>query len=560
MDESKSGNRVWLNEYPNGVPAEINLNEHRSLSALLEESFTRYASRTAFECMGAKLSYAELDQLSAQFAGYLSGELGLKRGDRVAVMMPNTLQYPVAMFGILRAGFVVVNVNPLYTPRELEHQLHDSGARAIVIMENFCTTLQKVIAKLHLDAVITTQIGDLHGFPKASLINFVVKRVKKMVPDWSIPGTLSLKTALVRGARHRVPPVALDHDDLAFLQYTGGTTGLSKGAQLTHGNILGNVLQIQAWIQPAVGDIKEPITIITALPLYHIFALTVNCLTFMAQGGCNLLIPNPRDMKAFVAELRSHRFHCLTGVNTLFNGLLNYPDFAKVDFSHLKLAVGGGAAVLQATAERWLKLTGVAIGEGYGLTEASPVVCFTPLNKLEWNGTIGVPMPSTDVSIRGENNEILGLDQPGELCVKGPQVMTGYWQRPEETAAVFTEDGYLRTGDIATIDPHGYLRIVDRKKDMILVSGFNVFPNEIESTVAMMPGVLECACIGVPDERSGEAVKVFVVRKDPRLSEDDIRKHCREELTGYKVPRYIEFRNELPKSNIGKILRKELRN
>ncbi len=553
-----AGEKIWLKEYPPGVAAEVDVNEYSSIADLLEKSIERYRNLVAYECMGVEFTYDDLDRNSQDFASYLQNVLGLNKGDRVAVMMPNLLQYPIAIFGILRAGLVVVNVNPLYTPRELEHQLIDSGARAIVIVENFCSTLQQVVEKTPLETVITTQLGDMHPFPKNLLVNAVVKYRKKMVPKWEIPGTVPLRAALVRGKAQLYHRVELTHQDTAFLQYTGGTTGLSKGAQLLHGNIVANISQMKAWMNVLNDPGKE--CVITALPLYHIFALSVNCLIFLAIGGKSVLIPNPRDMPGFVAELKRHRFTAFTGVNTLFNGLLNTPGFDEIDFSTVKMTVGGGTAVQQAVAEQWQKRTGVGLTEGYGLTETSPGVSFSPLNKPGWNGTIGIPLPSTDVSLRDDDNNVVALGEPGELCVKGPQVMVGYWQKPEENAKVFTVDGYLKTGDVAVMDENGYLKIVDRKKDMILVSGFNVYPNEIEGVVAMHPGVLECACIGIPDDKTGEAVKVFVVRKDPALTAESLREHCKQQLTGYKVPKHFEFIEALPKTPVGKILRKELRN
>jgi long-chain acyl-CoA synthetase len=549
--------RIWLSQYMQGVPSDIDPSAYASLAQLLEQSCDRFRDLPAFDNMGVTLSYDDADRLSQDFASYLQNVLGLNKGDRVAVMMPNLLQYPISVFGILRAGMVVVNVNPLYTPRELEHQLKDSAARAIVIIENFCCTLQEVIDKVPLEAVITTQVGDLAPFPKSLLTNLVVKRVKKMVPAWNIPGTIPFRTALARGKAQPYHRVTLTHEDIAFLQYTGGTTGLSKGATLTHGNMVSNLIQMHAWIGPMLAEGKD--IVITALPLYHIFALTVNCLLFVRVGGKNVLITNPRDMAGFVKELGRHKFTAFTGVNTLFNGLLNTPGFEAVDFSALKFTVGGGAAVQQAVAEKWRKVTGVALTEGYGLSETSPGVCFSPLDKPDWNGTIGVPLPSTWVSLRDDDNKVAPVGQAGELCVKGPQVMRGYWQKPEENAKVFTADGYLRTGDVAVMDERGYFKIVDRKKDMILVSGFNVYPNEIENVVALHPGVLEAACVGVPDDKTGEAVKVFVVKKDTALTVETLREHCKQNLTGYKVPKLIEFRDSLPKSNVGKILRRELR-
>ena len=555
---SASAEKIWLKEYPPGVPAEVDIHEYASIADLLEKSIELYRNLVAYECMGVEFTYDDLDRNSQDFASYLQNVLGLNKGDRVAVMMPNLLQYPVAIFGILRAGLVVVNVNPLYTPRELEHQLIDSGSRAIVIVENFCSTLQQVLAKTPIETVITTQLGDMHPFPKNLLVNAVVKYRKKMVPKWNIQGTVPLRAALARGKAQLYHRVALTHQDTAFLQYTGGTTGLSKGAQLLHGNIVANISQMKAWMNVLNDPGKE--CVITALPLYHIFALSVNCLIFISIGGKSILIPNPRDMPGFVAELKRHRFTAFTGVNTLFNGLLHTPGFDEIDFSAVKMTVGGGTAVQQAVAEQWQKRTGTGLTEGYGLTETSPGVSFSPLNKPGWNGTIGVPLPSTDVSLRDDDNNVVALGEPGELCVKGPQVMVGYWQKPDENAKVFTVDGYLKTGDVAVMDENGYLKIVDRKKDMILVSGFNVYPNEIEGVVAMHSGVLECACIGIPDDKTGEAVKVFVVKKDPALTAESLREHCKQQLTGYKVPKQFEFIAALPKTPVGKILRKELRN
>jgi len=551
------GERIWLGGYMKGVPSDIDSSVYASLAQVLETSCDQFRDLPAFENMGVVLSYDDVDRLSQDFASYLQNVLGLNKGDRVALMMPNLLQYPIAVFGVLRAGMVVVNVNPLYTPRELEHQLKDSAARAIVIIENVCNTLQEVIDKVPLEAVITTQVGDLFAFPKSLITNFAVKRVKKLVPAWNIPGTVPFRTALARGKAQPYHRVTLTHEDVAFLQYTGGTTGLSKGATLTHGNMVSNLVQMHAWIGPKLTEGKD--IVVTALPLYHIFALTVNCLLFLRVGAKNILIANPRDMAGFVKELAASKFTAFTGVNTLFNGLLNTPAFAEVDFKALKFTVGGGAAVQQAVAEKWQKVTGVALTEGYGLSETSPGVCFSPLDKPEWNGSIGIPLPSTYVSLRDDDDKLVEIGKPGELCVKGPQVMRGYWNKPEENAKAFTPDGYLRTGDVAVMNDKGYFKIVDRKKDMILVSGFNVYPNEIENVVALHPGVLETACIGVPDDKSGEAVKVFVVKKDPGLTVEALREHCKQNLTGYKVPKLIEFRESLPKSPVGKILRRELR-
>ena len=549
--------KIWLKSYPPGVPAEIDVNEFRSLGDLFDRSVKRFADKTAYVCMGKAITYAELDAASARFGAFLQRDLGLPKGTRVALMMPNVLQYPIAMFGALRAGYTIVNVNPLYTARELEHQLKDSGAEAIVILENFAHTLEQVRAQVPIRHVIVTSLGELLGFPKGAIVNFVVRRVRKLVPPWTLDGHLSFGDALARGAAHALQPVEVGHEDAAFLQYTGGTTGVAKGAVLTHRNIVANLQQAHAWISPVVTEGRE--IIITALPLYHIFSLTANCLTFIKIGATNVLIPNPRDIPGFIKELAKHRFTVITGVNTLFNALLNNPEFAKLDFSSLRVALGGGMAVQQAVAEKWKKVTGVALVEAYGLTETSPAVTINPLDLKAFNHSIGLPISSTEVSIRDDDGIEQAIGQRGELCVRGPQVTPGYWNRPEETRRVFTADGFLRTGDIAVIDDKGFVTLVDRKKDMILVSGFNVYPNEVEDIVANHPGVLEVAAIGVPDERSGEAVKVFVVRKDPALTAEALIAHCRENLTGYKVPHHVEFRDELPKSNVGKILRRELR-
>ncbi len=549
--------KIWLKSYPPGIPAEIDVNEFRSLGDLFEQGVRKFSERTAYTNMGRSISYAELDRLTAQFAGYLQGELGLKKGARVALMMPNLLQYPVAMFGALRAGCTVVNVNPLYTARELEHQLRDSGAETIVIVENFAHTLERVLPELRVSNVVVTSLGEMLGFPKSLIVNLVVRHVKKMVPAWSLPGCVRFSEALEKGGRHALRPVDVGHEDIAYLQYTGGTTGVAKGAVLTHGNIIANLQQAHAWIGPFLSEGNE--IIITALPLYHIFSLTANCLTFFKIGATNVLITNPRDIPGFVKEMSKHRFTVITGVNTLFNALLNHPEFEKLDFSGLRFALGGGMAVQQAVAEKWGKVTGQPLIEAYGLTETSPAVTINPLDLPEFNHSIGLPISSTEVSIRDDSGKEVAFGQPGELCVRGPQVMREYWNRPEETERVFTEDRFLRTGDIATIDDAGFVRIVDRKKDMILVSGFNVFPNEVEDVVASHPGVLEVAAVGVPDERSGEAVKLFVVRKDPGLTDEAVIAHCKENLTAYKVPHLIEFRDELPKTNVGKILRRMLR-
>ncbi|MEI2772124.1 MAG: long-chain-fatty-acid--CoA ligase [Candidatus Competibacter sp.] len=550
--------KIWLKEYPPGVPAEIDLNEFTSVKDILEKSCQRFADSPAYSNMGVTLRYRDIDRLSRDFAAFLQG-LGLDKRDRVAIMMPNVLQYPVALFGVLRAGMVVVNVNPLYTPRELEHQLNDSGAAVIVIVENFAHTLQQVLDKTMVKTVVMTQLGDLFPFPKRTLVNFVVKYLKKRVPAWKIPAAVPFRRALRAGAGQTLTDVPLNRNDLAFLQYTGGTTGVSKGAMLTHGNLVANLQQASAWLSSVSIPGKE--IIVTALPLYHIFSLTVNGLTFMKAGGHNVLITNPRDMPGFVKELGKIRFTAITGVNTLFNGLLGTPGFDRLDFGALKLSMAGGMAVQRAVAENWRQVTGTPLIEGYGLTETSPLVTGNPLAVKEYNGSIGLPLPSTELSIRDDEDRELGIgqDQAGEICIRGPQVMRGYWNRPEETAKIMTRDGFLRTGDVGYVDERGYVRIVDRKKDMILVSGFNVYPNEIEDVVALHPGVLEVAAVGVPDERSGEVVKIVVVRKDPALSAEALIDHCRQHLTGYKVPRRIEFRTELPKSNVGKILRRLLR-
>jgi long-chain acyl-CoA synthetase len=547
--------RIWLKSYPPGVPADIDPGEYRSLVELFEQSVRKFGERPAFHSMGKTLSYSELDRLSRDFGAWLQGK-GLGKGARVAIMMPNCLQYPVAMFGTLRAGCTVVNVNPLYTARELEHQLRDSGAEAMVILENFGAVLQQVRSKTPLRHVVVTSLGEMLGV-KGVIVNLVVRKVKKMVPPFELRGALSLKDALSEGRGMKLETPALGHDDVAFLQYTGGTTGVSKGAILIHRNVIAALLQYRAWLAPAISD-ERPV-MITALPLYHIFSLTVNCLVMMFVGGENVLITNPRDIPGFVKELSKHKYSMMTGVNTLFNALLNHPEFAKLDFSHLKMAFGGGMAVQKAVAERWKQVTGTPLIEGYGLTETAPSATANPLNITEYTGAIGVPMSSTEVVLRDDGGRDVPLGEPGEICIRGPQVMKGYWRRPEDTAQVLGADGFLRTGDIGIMDDKGFVRIVDRKKDMILVSGFNVYPNEIEQVVAMHPGVLECAVIGVPDEHSGEVPKVYVVRKDPQLTEQDVLEHCRKELTGYKRPKYVEFRSELPKTNVGKILRRALR-
>jgi long-chain acyl-CoA synthetase len=552
-----SNERPWLDHYPADVPAQIDVNEYASVPAMLDEAFGRFSGRPAFASFGRQLSYNQIDEMSRQFAGYLTGELKLGKGDRIAIMMPNVLQYPIALFGALRAGLIVVNTNPMYTARELRHQLEDSGAKAIVVLDNFAATLQQVVADTRVQHIVTTGLGDLLGFPKAALLNFAVKHIKKMVPAFHLPQAVRFRDALARGATHPLPQVELNHDDVAFLQYTGGTTGVAKGAMLTHGDMIANMLQAGAWIGGNAKPGEE--VIITALPLYHIFSLTANGLVFMRLGGLNWLITNPRDMPGFVKELRKSGFTALTGVNTLFNGLLNTPGFAELDFSKLHLTLGGGMAVQRAVAERWKKVTGCTLVEAYGLTETSPAACINPLDIKEYNASIGLPVPSTDVAIWSEDGKPLPAGEVGELMVQGPQVMKGYWNRPDETAKVLGADGWLHTGDIARMDENGYFYIVDRKKDMILVSGFNVYPNEVEDAVMQHPGVAEVAAVGVPDEHSGEVVKLFVVRKDPNLTIEVLKAFCRENLTGYKRPKLIEFRDALPKSNVGKILRRELR-
>ncbi len=552
-----SSERPWLANYPAGVPAEIDLDEFASITDVFDSALKSYHSRAAFMNMGKSITYDQLDMHSRDFAGYLLGELKLKKGDRVAVMMPNCLQYPIAVFGILRAGLIVVNVNPMYTARELKHQLSDAGVSALLVLDNFGNVAADVLAQMPQVKAITTGLGDMLGFPKAMIVNFVLRYVKKMVPDYAIAGAVRFRDTLTLGRMHPLPDIRNAPEDIAFLQYTGGTTGVSKGAMLTHRNLVANMQQASAWVKSNVRPGEE--LIVTALPLYHIFALTANCLVFMKLGGTNLMITNPRDMPGFVKEIKNSGFTAITGVNTLFNGLLNTPGFNEIDFSSLRLTLGGGMAVQRAVAEKWKSQTGSTLAEAYGLTETSPAVCINPLDLREYNGSIGMPVPSTDVCIKGDNGEIFGVDEIGELCVKGPQVMKGYWQRPEETAKVIDADGWLHTGDMAKMDAQGYFFIVDRKKDMILVSGFNVYPNEVEDVIAMMPQVLEVAAIGVPDEKSGEAVKVFIVKKDPALTVDQVKAFCRENMTGYKQPKFVDFRTDLPKSNVGKILRKDLR-
>ena len=547
--------KIWLKSYPPGVPAEIDYTQYQSVGALVDKKVVEFRDRPAFHCMGKTISFGDLDRLSRAFGAWLQSK-GYGKGVRVAIMMPNCLQYPVALYGTLRAGGIVVNVNPLYTPRELEHQLKDSGAEVIVILENFATTLEEVLPKTPLKHVILASLGDMLGL-KGLLVNFVVRNVKKMVPAFDLPGALRFNDMLAESAGMQLKPVEVGHEDIAFLQYTGGTTGVSKGAMLLHRNILANIEQAASWLVQGIGG--ERAMIITALPLYHIFSLTVNCLNMMKIGGMNILITNPRDIPAFVKELGKHRYNMITGVNTLFNAFLNNEEFRKLDFSHVKVCVGGGMAVQKAVADKWQQVTGKVLLEGYGLTETSPCATMNPLNLAAYNGSIGLPMPSTDVVLRDDDKKDVKLGERGEICIKGPQVMKGYWQRDDETAKVLGSDGFLYTGDVGVMDEKGFVRIVDRKKDMILVSGFNVYPNEIEQVIAMMPGVLEVAAIGVPDEKSGEVPKVFIVKKDPSLTEAQVLAHCKEQLTGYKQPKHVEFRADLPKTNVGKILRRALR-
>jgi long-chain acyl-CoA synthetase len=552
--------KFWLKSYQEGVPAEIDWTQYRSLTHLLEEAFRKFADRKAYVCMDKSITYGELDTLSAQMGAWLQNK-GLKQGARVAIMLPNVLQYPVAMAAVLRAGYTIVNVNPLYTPRELQHQLNDSGAEAIVVLENFATTVEQVLDKTKVKHVIVAAMGDLLGLVKGTLVNFALRKVKKMVPAYSLPTAIAFKKMLSEGARLSLKSVTLGHEDIAFLQYTGGTTGVSKGAVLLHRNVIANVLQNEAWLMPALsaGLNDEQLVFVCSLPLYHIYALTVCALMATRLGGMNILIPNPRDMPGFVKELAKYKVNVFPAVNTLYNGLLNNADFAKLDFSTYKVCNGGGMAVQQAVADKWLKLTGCPIVEGYGMSETSPVATANRLDIKEFTGTIGLPLPSTEVLILDDDGQPVALGEPGEIAIRGPQVMRGYWQRENENASVMTPDGFFKSGDVGIMDVRGYTRIVDRKKDMILVSGFNVYPNEIEGVVSAHPGVLECACVGVPDKNSGEAVKLFVVRKDQDLTAEQLMDYCKEELTAYKKPKYIEFRTDLPKSNVGKILRRELR-
>jgi long-chain acyl-CoA synthetase len=553
-------NRPWLAAYPEGVPTDVDPSQYASLVQLMEESFVKFAGRSAYSFMGKELTFGETDSLSRAFAAYLQG-LGLAKGDRVAIMMPNVPQYPVAVAAVLRAGFVVVNVNPLYTPRELEHQLKDSGSKAIIIIENFAATLQQCIAATPVQHVVLAAMGDLLGGLKGAIVNYVVRKVKKMVPAYSLPGAVRFNDAIAQGSRSTARKPEIKPDDVAVLQYTGGTTGVSKGAVLLHRNIVANVLQSEAWNQPMMGKVpaNEQATAVCALPLYHIFAFTVGMMLSLRTGGKLILIPNPRDLPGVLKELSQHKFHSFPAVNTLFNGLANHPDFNKVDWSNLKVSVGGGMAVQSAVAKLWLQKTGCPICEGYGLSETSPSASCNPVTSTEFTGTIGVPLPSTLMKVIDEEGKEVPQGERGEIAIKGPQVMAGYWQRPDETAKVMTADGYFKSGDIGVMDARGYFAIVDRKKDMVLVSGFNVYPNEVEDVVAMLPGVAECAVVGVPDEKTGEAVKLVIVKKDDTLTEDKVREYCRANLTGYKQPRVIEFRKDLPKTPVGKILRRELR-
>lgn len=552
--------KVWLKQYPEGVPAEVKTDLYPSLVALIDESFRKYRELPAYKFMGRTLRFGEVDDLSRAFAAYLQG-LGLVRGDRVALMMPNVPQYPVAVAGILRAGYVVVNVNPLYTPRELEHQLKDSGAKAIVILENFAATLQKVIDAVPTKKVVLAAMGDLLGLVKGGVVNYVVRNKRKMVPAFDLPGAVRFNQAVAQGRRKTLTEPKIGPDDIAVLQYTGGTTGVSKGAILLHRNLVANLLQSEAWYQPALKKIPsgEQVVTVCALPLYHIFGFNTNMMLSLRMGGCNILIANPRDIPGTLKELAQHKFHSFPAVNTLFNALANHADFDKVDWSHLKISVGGGMAVQQATARLWLEKTGCPICEGYGLSETSPSATCNPVDSTAYSGNIGLPMPGTELRLLDDEGHEVPPGTPGEIAIRGPQVMAGYWQRPDETAKVMTADGFFRTGDVGTVDERGYFRIVDRKKDMILVSGFNVYPNEVEDVITQMPGVLECAAVGVPDPKAGEAVKVVIVKKDAAVTEADVRAYCEANLTGYKRPKIVEFRSELPKTPVGKILRRELR-
>lgn len=549
---------IWQKHYPTGMPTTIDINAFQSIPDVFAHTVRRFYDRPAVANMGKTLTYGELDAVSIQFASYLQNVLKLPKGTRVAVMLPNLLQYPVAVFGILRAGCVVVNVNPLYTPRELEYQLNDSGAEVLLVAENFARVVQDTLPRTPaLKTIIVTGIGDMLGWFKAPVVNFVVKHIKKLVPKWKLPDVVQFKAAMKAGAAEVFVPVSLGHDDLAFLQYTGGTTGVAKGAMLLHKNIIANMLQAGAWIKSVVTQGEE--VIVTALPLYHIFSLTANLMIFTHIGALNVLITNPRDIGGFIADLKRYPVTAMTGVNTLFNALLNHPDFASIDFSTWKLTLGGGMAVQKAVADKWQEVTGLPLIEAYGLTETSPAACINPMNLKAYNGTIGLPIPGTLIEIRDPMGREVGQGQPGELFIKGPQVMRGYWNRPTDTAKTLDPYGFLATGDIAMMTADGFVKLVDRKKDMILVSGFNVYPNEVEDVIATLPGVLEVACVGVDDDKSGEIVKVFIVKKDPELTEEQVLTHCRRNLTPYKIPKQVEFRTELPKTNVGKILRRALR-
>ena len=552
--------KTWLKQYPAGVPANIDVEQYPSLVALLEESLKRYASLPAYKFMGKAISFAQVDEASRALAAYLQS-LGLAKGDRVAIMMPNVPQYPVAVAAILRAGYVVVNVNPLYTPRELEHQLKDSGAKVMLMVENFATTMQQVINAVPTKKVIVTALGDMLGFPKSLIVNYVVRKVKKMVPAFELPGAVKFNDALSQGRGKTFKPAQVGPDDIAVLQYTGGTTGVSKGAVLLHRNLVANILQAEAWYQPALKKIPkgEQINTVCALPIYHIFGFNTNMMLSMRMGGCNILIANPRDLPGVFKDLAREKFHSFPAVNTLFNAMANHADFGTVDWSSLVISVGGGMAVQSATAKLWLEKTGCPIVEGYGLSETSPSATCNPVDSTSYSGNIGLPMPNTELTLLDDDGREVPLGTPGEIAIKGPQVMAGYWQRPDETAKVMTADGFFRTGDIGVVDERGYFKIVDRKKDMILVSGFNVYPNEVEDVVTQMDGILECAAIGVPDAKAGEAVKLVIVKKNPAVTEADVRAYCEAHLTGYKRPKIVEFRTELPKTPVGKILRRELR-
>ena len=552
--------KTWLKQYPAGVPATIDVEQYPSLVALLDESFRKYGDRSAYKFMGKSISFAQVDDASRALAAYLQ-TLGLEKGDRIAVMMPNVPQYPVAVAAILRAGYVVVNVNPLYTPRELEHQLKDSGSKGIVIVENFASTLSQVLPAVPTKQVIVTAVGDMLGFPKSMIVNYVLRKVKKAVPPFHIAGAVHFNHAIAIGRGKTFKPATVGPDDIAVLQYTGGTTGVSKGAVLLHRNLVANILQAEAWYQPALKKIPagEQIVTICALPIYHIFGFNTNMMLAMRMGGCNILIPNPRDLPSMFKVLAGEKFHSFPAVSTLFNGIAHHPDFGSVDWSNLKISIGGGMAVQSATAKLWLEKTGCPIVEGYGLSETSPSVTCNPVDSTAYSGNIGLPMPNTEVTLLDDDGAEVPVGSPGEIAIRGPQVMAGYWQRPDETAKVMTADGYFRSGDVGVVDERGYFRIVDRKKDMILVSGFNVYPNEVEDVVTQMPGILECAAVGIPDAKAGEAVKLVIVRSDPNVTEAAVRAYCEANLTGYKRPKVVEFRTELPKSPVGKILRRELR-